>query len=362
MKKIIALVVTVFVLLLLIPYLASRPLYDETLADQSADDSVLDSVQIAPLEEALTLARTVAAQESQKVLLVKSYQNGKISAVDLNQWFSQPKGDSIDFFKTYGYEKIKQAGEEGPVVSVNESDLGLPANFAPTHLAAGTNFKSHAEEVGAEDPFVFPKLNSVTPFNSEISIGESRLVDYEVEVALVALESLHRNKEIPQHFGLVLSNDITDRWKLLTGIDLGDEMGYTGFPDGKTREGFLPVGNLLVIPSDLNSFLGKIDIKLFFNGTKRQQTNLAAMVWKPKQLIAEVFKRDQRDFHYQGKLQPLLTNSSVIPERTLILTGTPAGVVFRSYNFWLPFLFIRPGDTLHLSGTFLGRIENQFLP
>lgn len=355
MKKILIAVSSLLVLLLLIPYLASRPLYENTL-----EESAVNSLQIAPLDEALTFARVDDSEESNRVLLVKSYSNGVITGVDLNEWFNQKEGDSIDLFNAFGYESIEQAGREGPEITLDESSVGLPATFAATHLAAGTNFKSHAEEVGAEDPFVFPKLNAATPFNSQVSVGNSRLVDYEIEVALVTLNPVKKEGDEPNYFGLVLSNDITDRWRLLTGIDLGDEMGYTGFPDGKSRRGFLPVGNLMVIPKDLNQFLSKVEINLYFNGRQRQNANLGAMVWPPEQLIAEIFKRDKREFHYQERMQPLLADSSTIPERTLILTGTPAGVIFRSYNFWLPFLYVRPGDTLHLFGSYLGRIENNF--
>ena len=356
MKKVlVAVLVSIGLFLLLAPYWVSRPLYNESL-----DSSVVKELAIASTQEALTFARFVDDKEQVRVLLVESYREQVLTGVDLTRLYNAAGQDSIELFNGYGYGAIVSdvVGEER--VLVNEEQLIMPAEFAATHLAAGTNFADHADEVNAEEPFIFPKLNGATAFNSVVSVGESHLIDHEIEVGLVALNDISKDSAFPQTMGLILSNDITDRWQLIQRIDFDFPMGITGFADGKSREGFMPVGNLLVVPKELTGFLEKIDIALYRNGEKRQASNMGLMIWQPERLVKEIFDRGGWQFNYQGKGQPLLQGENVIPERTVILAGTPAGVIFRELNFWMPWLYVGAGDRLQLFGTYLGKIDIRF--
>jgi hypothetical protein len=44
---------------------------------------------------------------------------------------------------------------------------------------------------------------------------------------------------------------------------------------------------------------------------------------------------------------------------TLVLTGTPAGVIFKPLNLWLGSLYLKPGDEVTVSSPGLGLLRNR---
>ena len=104
----------------------------------------------------------------------------------------------------------------------------MPFDTQSGIIAAGVNFKAHAEETGLEDgPFLFPKLS--TPSAWQAPVTKRTRLDYEVELCAVAIEDIAPGKS--GRFGFVLCNDLTDRWALLRHINLKKPMGRTGFPE-----------------------------------------------------------------------------------------------------------------------------------
>jgi len=157
------------------------------------------------------------------------------------------------------------------------------------------------------------------------------LLDYEVEIAWVTLEPLEPGRGHPKFFGLVLCNDFTDRDTLLRRIDPSRPESGAGFTTGKSFPGYLPVGDLFVIPKDHRRFAASLELRLAVNGRLRQRDGFARAVWKLDDLIDETWKRSHVTWEHRGRAVSLFPgNAPRIEPRTLFLSGTPAGTVFTS--------------------------------
>jgi 2-keto-4-pentenoate hydratase/2-oxohepta-3-ene-1,7-dioic acid hydratase in catechol pathway len=212
-------------------------------------------------------------------------------------------------------------------VAVEAARLVSPVDLREHHVAAATNFPAHADDAGVEDgPFLFAKLVRPTGPYDAVSAGEG-LLDYEVEVAWVTLAPLAQGGA-PDLMGLTLCNDFTDRDTLVRHIDPWDVESGAGFTTGKSFPGYLPVGNLFVVPRDHRRFAADLELRLYVNGALRQRAKAAQMVWDFDEIIARTWAARTRRWEHRGQQVSLLGDSEVIPDRTLILSGTPDGTVF----------------------------------
>src|SRR5690606_2442674 len=180
------------------------------VASGTAHAGTFGTVEIAPVEEALTFARDKAGT---RLLLVSAYEGGEVTGIDLTAAFGV--SDPVALYNAKGYDAI--AAASGGEVTLPLSELGLPVDLTASHIAAGTNFPEHAEESTVEDgPFLFAKEVEPTPFDAPIPAGDA-LLDYEVELCFVALEAFDIS-QAPAEAGLILCNDVTDRAKLMRNI------------------------------------------------------------------------------------------------------------------------------------------------
>ena len=97
----------------------SRPLFTDTL-----DPAKATGVSIAPVDQALTLAR-YRGQGSPRILLVRSYAADSIVGVDLTAHFERPDADALGLFREFGYDAIAQAAGGAPV-TVDLAKLEVP--------------------------------------------------------------------------------------------------------------------------------------------------------------------------------------------------------------------------------------------
>ena len=333
----------------------SRPLYEDTL-----DPAMAASVSIAAVDQALTLAR-YREQGKARILLVRSYAADAVTGVDLTAHFDRPEADAPGLFREFGYDAIAQAAG-GATVTVEVAKLEVPFDGHVANIGIGASYPEHAREAHVEEtPFVFPKLAQPTPFSSAVHRKPSVLLDYEAELGLVALEDIADPAPAPRTMGLVLCNELTDRWTLVRHYRRGAPMGTTGFVEGKSREGFAVVGPLLVIPRDLDSFYKQVTLRLYLNGRLRQQATAGHMTWGPREILSGIFQRKDWVFrNYEGSV-PLLDASGKIPAGTVIFSGTPAGVIFKPHNLWNPWLYLRPGDEVVIRAEGLGVIRNPIV-
>lgn len=326
----------------------SRPIFDEMLQDPPPR-----ALSMAPLDQAVTLARTTDG----RVLLLTSANAEGVSAVDINRQLSSDHTDAVQAYRALGYDRLQfMATSSHMMQRLSWSELGSPVDGPEQQIAAGTNYRAHAEEVGHEgEPFLFPKLSAPTAWNDPVSAG-GRL-DYEVELCAVPLEDYTGEGSV--QLGYLLCNDFTDRWQLVRDIDLDGPMGLTGFPLSKGGASRLPVGPLLVIPRR-DGFHKQVQLSLYVDGALRQQAPAEQMIWSPAETLSRALEACPTAYDLEGE-DIYLGTCNGVAAGTLVLTGTPAGVMFSPATIWAPWAYLRRGQVVQAFGTYLGKLENPIV-
>ena len=283
------------------------------------------TVAIAPLDEALTFARTGDG----RVIAVMTYTDGVVRGVDLSDLQTAPGDDPIDLINRLGRVALEAAIRSRPAqVEVHATALVMPVNLTDSHIAVGTNYREHAEESAVTgSPFLFPKRVQPTHSRADIAAGDG-LLDYEVELCLVPLTPLAPDAAVSG--GLILGNDVTDRATLMRGVDIKNPQSGRGFTDGKSAPGYLPVGDLFVVPRDLARFVAGLTLQLSVNGVERQRDRADAWIWDLDEIVRQA--RSRRDVTWawrEGDARLAFTPDGAIAARTLIMAGTPAGTIFQ---------------------------------
>ena len=301
----------------------------EPAFDDVAAPGFFDYVALAKPDEALTFART-EKDGVKRLLAVTHYGGGLVRAVDLTDLLGAEADDPVRVMTALGYDGVHDLMRRATPdfrVMVLPSDLVLPVDLHEQNIAAAANFPEHAGEAGVDDgPFLFPKLVSPTGAYDPVPAGNA-LLDYEVEVALVTLTPLVQGERL-EHAGLILCNDFTDRDTLLHALDPWDVESGDGFTTGKSFPGYLPVGNLFVVPRDFRRFVSGLELQLYVNDRLRQNSPTTAMVWDFDEIISRAWTWKDKRWDHRGAEVSLLADSATIPARTLILSGTPHGTVF----------------------------------
>ncbi len=320
----------------------SRPLFPERVGDLPPLPLVADR------SEALTLARS-----AEGLLLVTGAEAEHVRAINLTTRFGgEATSDTLGFFRATGYEALQAL--EGPEVIVALDDLGLPLALRDAHLAAGTNYAEHADEVLLDDPpFLFPKLAAATPWNAPIPW--TKRLDYEAELAAIPLATTTGPDELPGYAALLV-NDVTDRLTLVRELDLDEPMGTTGFAAGKGQAGFLPVGPWLVIPRE-QQFYRDLEFRLYVDGRLRQRFNTRDMILSIDDIVQQAFHDRSMDYRRGSEGVSLIPDEGV-PTGSLILTGTAGGVVFKPLNIWWQPAYLESGDVVRTEASYLGVLQN----
>lgn len=326
-------------------YWLSRPVFDEELADD-----IFRTISIAPREEAITLARSLSGT----VLLVTAADAEGVAAIDVGAAAGREFSDALHAYRHLGPSGLRALYDAAATVGLSWAELGMAIPARYPHIAAGTNYRAHAEEVGYDgEPFLFPKLSRPTSWDSDVLVG-TRL-DYEVELCAVTLSE--HTRESPAALGYMLCGDYTDRWLLVRDIDLDGDMGRTGFPLAKGGETRLPVGPLLVIPHE-DDFYRALELSLYVNGELRQKAGAGQMVWSPGEILSNTLA-DCRTPYRLGDETIQIADCERLSAGTLLLTGTPEGVLFHIGTLWNPWAYLRPGDVVTSFGTYLGYSRNE---
>ncbi|MFI5931887.1 fumarylacetoacetate hydrolase family protein [Actinoplanes sp. NPDC051494] len=286
-----------------------------------------ERVAIADPATALTFARVDSGSGS-RVLAVTAYEKGAIRGVELGASFTEP----IAAFNKLGYQAIQAiAGDPArPQVTVPATDTLTSLDTHSHHVGTGTNYKEHQAEASIEEPFVFPKIATLTDSHSLLPAGSHGLLDYEVELGIVALNDITAATGTPQHVGLVLSNDWTDRELLTEQIEPDNLTGGAGFTNAKSQPGFLSTGDLFVIPADWQTYYKSLQLDLFVNDDLRQRANPADLIWDVPTMIDKTIAAGDRSWDSDGVPTTLTAKPGMIPQGTILQTGTPEGVVYRA--------------------------------
>jgi len=288
------------------------------------------ALDIAPPAEALTFARSYDNGMPSKLLLVIHYDNETITGIDVSQALGRPIYDPIILYNELGRAALLDALgviPESAAVTVPLSTLGMPVGLGGNHIAVGANFPAHADDAEVEEgPFLFPKQVQPTPWNAPIPLGGG-LLDYEAELCFVPLRDFPPVRPSAE-MGLILCNDITDRALLLRRIDAFDIESGKGFTDGKSAPGYLPVGNLFVIPTDLETFSRSLTLSLSVNGEARQAAPVSRMVWSLRDILLQTEARKDKRWAFGATWASLPNRGGRVPARAMIMSGTPSGTVF----------------------------------
>jgi len=360
----------------------------------SAAQPHLGSVEIAPLADAITFGR-VRTAPGLRTVAVERYADGVLTGIDLSILLERPIADPIDLLRDEGWEAVRDrivSAPDATRVTIPVAELGLPVDLRRHHVAAGTNYPEHAGEAEVEDgPFLFAKLVQPTGSRAVVSAGDG-LLDYEVELAFVTVEPLGPGDR-PATTGLVLCNDYTDRATLLRHVDVWNPTSGTGFTTGKSFPGYLPVGDLFVVPRDVRAFAPALELRLWVNDELRQRAAVADSIWDLDRMLDETWARRDVTWEHRGRDVSLLGPDGTLPDRTLVMSGTPAGTIFQGigvstrargalawifggWNTPLPRhvidryvhearaagTYLHPGDRVSMHVDHLGVIENEIVP
>ncbi len=291
-------------------------------------DNAFRDVQISPPSEALTFART----KNQRVIIVRSYVDRTVEGIDVSAILGSEYSDPIALYEQLGYAALEELINESETWNLYaESELDVPLPLLHHHLAAGTNYPEHAGETGVERPFMFPKLVEATAWDGPVQLNQG-LLDYEVELCFVPLSPIAPG-EFPEEFGLLLANDFSRRDVLLRLLDPSDVESGKGFTTAKSFPGFLPVGNLFVIPRTPREYANDVQLTLYVNGQLRQRALHSVATWNLDEILRQSWARVDTRWDHRGQPVSLFPHEDGrIPARTLIMTGTPSGVVFNEIN------------------------------
>ena len=297
------------------------------------------TITIAPPDRALTFARSGEGAAA-RTIAVNLYRDGVVTGIDLTPLL-RPGEDAIAAYNRLGYEAIAEFISAAKTSVSHDADtLAVPVDLRAVHAAVAVNYPEHADEAKVKNgPFMFAKVAQPTASRAAIPASKG-LLDYEVELCFVTLAPLPATAGTKG--GLILCNDVTDRAALLRGVDTNNPASGKGFTDGKSGTGFLPVGDLFVVPRDIKAFVQPLEMHLAVNGEERQHTRATKWIWDLDRLLVETAKRAGVVWKWRdGSASLPVSRAGILPDRTLVLAGTPAGTIFQG-----------PGPATFVRGTF----------
>ncbi len=346
--------------------------------------------ELAPFEQALTLAQIKNDLGQNETLLVVEDTSSFIKAVNLSQLLGQFPDDALNLFATQDYDFLKSMISNETIQSYSYESLLPAGGMNDRSIAAGTNYKEHGEEADIDEVFLFPKYSMATPAVTSMEYNPNGLLDYEVELCMRWSEDIHSIQQAKANkAGLFVCGDMTDRAALLRNLNLDDIASGHGFTDAKSGKGRFPTGPYIVVPRDWSSFVNEIKLSTWVNGELRQSAWGREMIKPPLELTGWILDVGaEADWRFQQKPVSLLASSYIRAGQNLI-TGTPEGVVFNApglgyqvskglkwiatFSFLdsspLDFIideyigenlggdrYLKAGDQVQFSATYLGRI------
>jgi 2-keto-4-pentenoate hydratase/2-oxohepta-3-ene-1,7-dioic acid hydratase in catechol pathway len=200
-------------------------------------------------------------------------------------------------------------------------------------ICIGLNYRSHAEEQGAEapeTPTFFAKFpNALTAPGARVELPRwSEKVDYEAEVAFVIGA---RCKDVAPERAM----DFVAGYMLLNDLSARDYQFKTPqWMPGKVFDGAAPCGPALVTPEEAGPH-DALELELRLNGELMQKASTSDLVHSVPELVS-----------YLSRLMTLEPGD-------VVATGTPAGVgSLREPRVWL-----KSGDRIEISSPQLGLLE-----
>lgn len=290
---------------------------------------VANGQEILPADKGTTLAQTTI-NGNVHTLLVIAEKGENIEAIDLSNLYQSTK-DMIGIYHDVGYQGLvtlslanTAAAQLYPI-----SDLLSPAGTHSHHVAAGLNYRKHADEVDSEQvPFLYVKATKPTRQQS-ITVNAQELLDYEVELCARPLRALTvQPQQNEPTFGFFLCGDFTDRAELLRHIDIDNMQSGRGFSNAKSKQGYFPTGPYMVISKDWQQFINNTELKLSLNGQLKQNAMAKEMVWSLSKMLEKTWQLNKNNYAVHSNKVGSLSPNKTIDEKMVFLTGTPEGILF----------------------------------
>lgn len=349
---------------------------------------------IKPPEEALTLSRFNKNGQIHTLAVLKD-DGESVMGVDISDELKRYNRNSFDVIQNLQFDDVVSVITNSKnKVTVKYTDL-LPGVEGEQHIAIGINYVDHGRETGQIAPFMFPKLVGTDPAIHQLKYTQGWLLDHEVELGVVFPSAVCSPADL-EHImvGFLVVNDFSERATLIREMDSKNVLGGKGFPDAKSKKGFLPTGPYMVIPRDWKTFVEELQLTLLVNGKVRQHGYAKDMVWNIEKIIEQSLNsHGEKKWSLENKKVGLYDNTC-IPANSIIITGTPAGVVFnaptKGFIFGVvtkymvtgkffvskmrPYLmrqylkkemknkdYLKPGDVVESAINFLGTIKTTIL-
>lgn len=285
---------------------------------------------IAPLEDAVTLARFRRDDGRAGTMLVLERSGERITGIDLAELGADPAEDPFAALARADLSEVL-AGRAArvPQITMAIAEL-LPAGPDGTqHIGTGTNFPEHAAEANSTAVFQFPKFGPATPARTQVRAEEGILLDYEVEICVRFDRPLRSAEDFDAATkGFFLCGDFTNRNALINLADPNNLDSGKGFSDAKSGPDFFPTGPFLVVPRDWRSFVAAQRMTTSVNGAPRQDARGSEMTLDFRALAAKAFTdMDAPRFLFQGTYTRLMPDRT-IPVSATLMSGTSEGTIF----------------------------------
>jgi 2-keto-4-pentenoate hydratase/2-oxohepta-3-ene-1,7-dioic acid hydratase in catechol pathway len=209
---------------------------------------------------------------------------------------------------TYG-DHVRETGQK--------LDLEAPPTSFTKHVRALGDAKQRGVRI-PESAEVLAALEAIEPGVSETLLARipivPAVVDYEGEIALVALDAIDDDalgKGVAQPFGVAAANDLTARFCQVLGETTDRPLDY--WACAKSFPGFLPVAPRVWAPAGGIAKMPELTLETRVNGAVRQQASTKLIVYDLAAMVRAA----------RAHLGRPLARGDVI------LTGTPAGVGLR---------------------------------
>lgn len=219
----------------------------------------------------------------------------------------------------------------------------LPPISGRDILCVGKNYAAHAQEFNKSgydasdkvdqpsNPVIFTKrCTSIVPSGHEIYPHPTftQSLDYEGEIGVIIGKpgfAIDEENAMDLVWGYTIINDLTAREK---------QRDHKQFYIGKSADTFCPMGPIAVPAAQLPTVLR---VQTYVSGEKRQDGTTEDLIFSVANLVKT------------------LSEGITLQPGDVLATGTPAGVGFGQD----PPTFLKPGDTVEVTVTGLGKLTNS---